>query len=179
MKGLYLLWAILILGTLYIGNILMEIENKVGAKTEPAFNYIDFEIAEDRPFSKKLFASIHENNFTDEVQRSLDVDFWYIFLYVGSGVLGAILLLKQLKVESNGLFFIIAILGIVAGVCDFIENRNLENLLASWDSAAAKGAVEKAAMFAKIKFAIIIPLIGITLLGWIYFLVKKMFGKRK
>lgn len=177
MKGLYLLWAILVLGTLYISNILMQIENEVGAKTEPSFNYIDFEIAKDRPFSKKLFASIHENNFTGQVQRSLDVDFWYIFLYVGSGVLGAILLLKQFKIESSWIFIVIAILGIVAGVCDSIENKNLENLLSNWDTAAAEGAVEKAASFAKIKFAIILPLIGITLLGWIYFLGKKLIMK--
>lgn len=177
MKVAYLLWAILILGTLYIGNILMNIESEVGTKTEPAFNYIDFEMAEDRPFSKRLFASIHENDFAQQVQRSLDVDFWFIFFYVGSAVLGTILLLKQFKIESNWIFIIIAILGITAGVCDFIENKNLENLLANWDEAATNGAVEKAANFAKVKFAIIIPLVGFGLLGWIYFLGKKLMMK--
>ena len=179
MKIAYIVWGILIVSTLFFSNMLRNIEKELAGKTDPPFNYIEFEIPPNPEFSKKLFTSIHENNMTAKAQESLDKDFYYIFLYVSTAVLGAILLLKKLNINKQWIFILIAILGVVAGVCDHIENGNLEKLLNDWDTAAANGAVERAANFAKIKFAIILPMLGSVLLGWVYVLGKKVFGKKK
>ena len=176
MKILNIIFGILFLGTIYYAIFLGNLQTVLAEKTNPEFNYLTFEMAPDRDFSKALFASIHENGMTAIAQETLDEDVWFILFYVSSTVLGWILLLQKFEVNKNWLFILIAILGITAGVCDTIENGHLANLLADWESAASNGSVEKASFFAKIKFAIILPLALGGLLGWIYFFGKKGIG---
>ncbi|MFK7774065.1 MAG: hypothetical protein AB8F94_18075 [Saprospiraceae bacterium] len=176
MKILNIVFGILFLGTLYFAIYLGNLQTVLAEKTNPAFNYLTFEMAPDRAFSKALFASIHENGMTSTAQETLDEDVWFILFYVSSTVLGWIILLKKFDVNKKWLFLLIAILGIVAGVCDTIENGHLAKLLADWENAASNGSVEKASFFARIKFAIIIPLALGGLLGWIYFFGKKGIG---
>ncbi len=173
MKTLNIIFGILFLGTVYYATYLGNLQTVLAEKTTPEFNYLTFEMAPDREFSKSLFASIHENGMAATAQETLDEDVWFILFYVSTTVLGWILLLKKFDVNKNWLFILIAILGIIAGVCDTIENGHLANLLADWESAARNGSVEKASFFAKIKFAIITPLALGGLLGWIYFFGKK------
>ncbi|MFK8010168.1 MAG: hypothetical protein AB8H03_27690 [Saprospiraceae bacterium] len=173
MKILNIIFGILFLGTIYYAVYLGNLQTVLAEKTNPEFNYLTFEMAPDRDFSKALFASIHENGMVGTAQETLDEDVWFILFYVSSTVLGWIILLKNFKVTKNWLFILIAVLGIVAGVCDTIENGHLTSLLANWESAASAGSVEKASFFAKIKFAIITPLALGGLLGWIYFFGKK------
>ena len=179
MKILNIVLGILFLGTLYYAIFLGNLQTVLAEKTNPEFNYLTFEMAPDRNFSKALFASIHENGMTATAQETLDEDVWFIFFYVSSAVLGWILLLKKFDVNKNWLFILIAILGITAGICDTIENGHLANLLADWESAASIGSVEKTSFFAKIKFAIITPLALGGLVGWIYFFGKKGMGYLK
>jgi hypothetical protein len=177
MRRLNIAFGILFLGTLYYAVFLGNLQTVLAEKTNPAFNYLTFEMAPDRAFSKALFASIHENGMTATAQETLDEDVWFILFYVSSAVLGWILLLKKWGVNKNWLFILIAILGIAAGVCDTIENRHLANLLADWGGAEDNGSVEKASFFAKIKFAIITPLALGGLVGWIYFFGRKMLNR--
>ncbi len=179
MKIGYLIWAFLICGSLYITITLVGIEKNVGQLTDPAFNYLEFEMPESRDFSKRMFSSIHEKGMVDKVQESLDVDFYYILFYVSSAILGAFLLLKNLNIEKRWAYILIGILGIVAGFCDYMENSNLEILLNNWEEGARDGAVEKAKKYAQIKFAIILPLIVSVLLGWGYVSIKKLFLMKK
>jgi len=176
MKILNIVFGILLLGTVYYIFYLSNLETVLAEKTNPAFNYLTFEMAPDREFSKSLFASIHKNGMTATAQETLDEDVWFILFYVSTTILGWIILLKKFEVNKNWLFILIAILGIVAGVCDTIENGHLADLLTDWESAANNGSVEKASFFAKIKFAIITPMALGGLLGWIYFFGKKGFG---
>lgn len=176
MKILNIVFGVLLLGTIYYAIYLGNLQNVLAEKTNPEFNYLTFEMAPDRYFSKSLFASIHKNGMAVTAQETLDEDVWFILFYVSSAVLGWILLLKKFDVSKKWLFFLVAVLGIAAGVCDTIENGHLASLLADWESAASNGSVEKASFFAKIKFAIIIPLALGGLLGWIYFLGKKGIG---
>ncbi len=173
MKVLNIIFGILLLGTVYYATYLGNLQTILAEKTNPEFNYLTFEMAPDREFSKSLFASIHENGMAATAQETLDEDVWFILFYVGTVILGWILLLKKFDVNKNWLFVLIAVLGITAGVCDTIENGHLANLLADWESAASNGSVEKASFFAKIKFAIITPLTLVGLLGWIIFFGKK------
>lgn len=176
MKILNIVFGILFLGTMYYVVYLGNLEIVLAEKTNPAFNYLTFEMAPDRDFSKALFTSIHENGMTATAQETLDEDVWFILFYVSSTVLGWILLLKKFNVNKNWLFILIAILGVAAGICDTIENGHLASLLIDWEGAASNGSVEKASLFAKIKFAIITPLALGGLLGWIYFFGKKGIG---
>lgn len=176
MKSINLVFGILFLGTVYYATYLGNLQTVLAKKTTPEFNYLTFEMAPDREFSKSLFASIHENEMTAIAQETLDEDVWFILFYVSTAVLGWVLLLKKFEVNKNWLFILIVILGITAGICDTIENGHLANLLADWENAAINGSVEKASFFAKIKFAIITPLGLGGLLGWIYFFVKKGMG---
>lgn len=173
MKILNIVFGILFLGTMYYAVYLGNLQTILAEKTNPEFNYLTFEMAPDRDFSKALFASIHESGMTATAQETLDEDVWFILFYVSSTVLGWILLLKKFNVDKNWLFILIVFLGITAGVCDTIENGHLADLLMDWESAANNGSVEKASFFAKIKFAIIMPLALGGLLGWIYFFGKK------
>ena len=179
MKILNIIFGILFLGTVYYGTYLGNLQTVLAEKTTPEFNYLTFEMAPDREFSKSLFASIHENGMTSIAQETLDEDVWFILFYVSTTVLGWILLLNKFDINKNWLFILIAILGITAGVCDTIENGHLADLLADWESAASNSSVEKASFFAKIKFAIITPLALGGLLGWIYFFGKKGMGLLK
>lgn len=110
-------------------------------------------------------ASIHQNNLAAKAQESIDVDYWFIFFYVGLAILSALLLLKKMKIKRQWIYILIAALGVTAGVCDVLENGYLSALLTDWTAAAGDGAVENAAFFARIKFAIIIPLFGVIVLG--------------
>ncbi len=182
MKILNFLFGILLLGTVYYATYLGNLQTVLAEKTNPEFNYLTFEMAPDREFSKTLFAAIHANGMAATAQETLDEDVWFILFYVSAAILGWILLLKKFEVNKNWLFILIAILGITAGVCDTIENGHLASLLADWESAASNGSVEQAAFFAKVKFAIITPLALGGLLGWVYFFGKKgigFFKKRK
>ena len=174
MKILNIIFGILLLGTVYYAVYLGNLQTVLAEKTNPEFNYLTFEMAPDRDFSKALFASIHENGMVATAQETLDEDVWFILFYVSATILGWILLLKKFEMNKNWLFLLIAVLGITAGVCDTIENGHLASLLADWESAASNGSVEKASLFAKIKFAIIMPLALGGLLGWVYFFGKKV-----
>lgn len=173
MKILNIVFGILLLGTVYYATYLGNLQTILAEKTNPEFNYLTFEMAPDRDFSKALFTSIHKNGMTAVAQETLDKDVWFILFYVSSAILGWILLLKKFGVNKNWLFILIAILGVTAGICDTIENRHLAKLLADWENAASHSSVEKASFFAKIKFAIITPLALGGVLGWIYFFGKK------
>ena len=104
MKILNIVLGILFLGTLYYAIFLGNLQTVLAEKTNPEFNYLTFEMAPDRNFSKALFASIHENGMTATTQETLDEDVWFIFFYVSSAVLGWILLLKKFDVNKNWLF---------------------------------------------------------------------------
>jgi len=173
MKNLYLLWIFLLVGTIFIFIKMVNINRTFEDKTDPKFDIIKFEIPPDMEYSKKIFNSIKTNGFTDSVKSNLYWDNWFIPFYVGATILAWILLLKNFGVNKILLFALIADFAIAAGVLDFFENRNLVNCLSEWN----EDAVRRAALFAKIKFAIILPLIGSVLLGWIYFFWKKRFRK--
>ena len=95
MRRLNIAFGIVFLGTLYYTVFLENLQTVLAKKTNPAFNYLTFEMALDRAFSKALFASIHENGMTATAQETLDEDVWFILFYVSSAVLGWILLLKK------------------------------------------------------------------------------------
>jgi len=173
MKNLYLLWIFFLMGTFYIMFQMSSIEKTYKDKTDPKFDIIKFEIPPDMEYSQKIFASIKENGFTDKVKATLQWDNWFIPFYVGATILGWILLLKNFGVHKVLLFALIADFAIAAGVLDYLENRNLLHCLDEW----SEDAVKRAALFAKIKFAIILPMIGSVLLGWIYFFWKKKIKK--
>ena len=61
MKVLNIIFGILLLGTVYYATYLGNLQTILAEKTNPEFNYLTFEMAPDREFSKSLFASIHEN----------------------------------------------------------------------------------------------------------------------
>ena len=64
MKILNIVFGILFLGTVYYATYLGNLQTVLAEKTTPEFNYLTFEMAPDREFSKSLFASIHENGMT-------------------------------------------------------------------------------------------------------------------
>ena len=175
MKKLFILWIFFLAGTFYLMSQLMTLEHQIAQESSPPFNYIEFEIPPDLKYSKNLFQSFHDKNLVGKVQESLDVDFWYIPFYVGMTILGWILLLKTFKVDKNWILIAIAVLAILAGGLDYFENKNLEYCLSNWNIES----VENAAFYAKIKFAIILPLLLALILGWIFFLGKKIFSKFK
>ena len=173
MKRLYFFWVILLIGTFYIMFQMQAINDGLKNKTTPEFDIIKFEIPPTLEYSDSLFQSIKKVGVTNEVKSTLHWDNYYIPFYVGATILGWILLLKNFKIEKKWLFGLISILAIVAGICDYVENGALESLLENWETSN----VEKAALFAKIKFGIILPLLGIVLLGWLFYLGKKIFSK--
>lgn len=173
MKILNIVFGVLFIGTLYYAVYLGQLQSVLAEKTTPEFNYLTFEMAPDRQFSKDLFTSIRETGMSEVVQETLDQDVWFILFYVSSTVLGWVVLLKNFGINKKWLFVLIGILGISAGVCDTIENGHLAKLLLDWETAANTGSVEQAAFFAKIKFLIITPLAGGGLVGWLYFFGKK------
>ena len=84
MKLAYSIWGVFLLGMFYFMVVLTNIQTELAAKTDPPFDYIQFEMPESPAYSQKLVASIHEQGLAEKAQESLDKDFWFIIFYVGS-----------------------------------------------------------------------------------------------